>query len=252
MHEFAHQLRFLLDERIGRGDALRHVREVLVGGDDLDRDAGRADRRNPVGHAGHACRLAGGDELPHAGRPDRLDAEVVLGEADAGKEPEQRIEGRVLIRHHADGLALEVGRLADAGILAHDELHEPLAAEHRDDLDGHAVAAHHDRSVGDDAAERRVARAHLLGHVDAAARHRIAHVEPGLREVPLAFRELNRREGGKHGRCREQIGDLFQLLRRYGLRPRDKADRGPSGEHPAARKFGQLCGHFVSSSERND
>ena len=45
---------------------------------------------------------------------------------------------------------------------------------------GTPLPPHHDRSVGDDAAERRIAGADLLRHIDAAAADREAHVETGL------------------------------------------------------------------------
>src|SRR5262249_60765514 len=88
------------------------------------------------------------------------------------------------------------------------ELHDPLAAEPCDDLHRRAVAAHHDRPVRDDAAERGVAGAHLLGHVDAAATDREAHLEAGGGEVALALGEPDRPEGRQNRRRREQIGDL--------------------------------------------
>ena len=75
----------------------------------------------------------------------------------------------------------------DAGVLAHHELHEPLAAEHGDDFHRHAVAAHHDRGVGNDAAQRRIAGADLLGHIDAAASDRKLDFEPGLLEIAFAL-----------------------------------------------------------------
>ena len=112
---------------------------------------------------------------------DRLDVDVVLGEPHAREQPKQRVERGVLKRHHGDGLALEIGRLLDAGILAHHELHETLAAEHGDDFHRHPVAPHHDRSVRHDAAERRITGADLLCYVDAAAADGEAHVEAGLR-----------------------------------------------------------------------
>ncbi len=95
-----------------------------------------------------------------------------LRQARARQQAEQRVERRVLIRHHRDGLALEIGGLLDAGIRAHDELHEALAAEHRDDLHRHAVLPDDDRRVRDDAAERHIAGADLLGDIDAAAADR--------------------------------------------------------------------------------
>src|SRR5262245_35321994 len=67
--ELLHQLRLLLDQLLRGGDALRHVREELVGRQDAHLDAGGLHRRDPVGNACHADRLAGGDELPYAGRP---------------------------------------------------------------------------------------------------------------------------------------------------------------------------------------
>ena len=119
--ELPHHLGLFLDHLVRHRDGLRHVREEFVRRNDLHLHAGRLHRRNPVRHAGHADRLAGGDEFPHAGRTDRLDVDVVLRQAGAREQSEQRIERRVLERHHRDGLALQIGRLLDAGILAHDE-----------------------------------------------------------------------------------------------------------------------------------
>src|SRR5262245_31282197 len=89
---------------------------------------------------------------------------VVRREPCAREQAEQRIVGGVLERHHRDRLALQVGGLGNAGILAHHQLHKAVAAEHGDDLDRHAVLPDHDRPVGDDTAERRIAGTHLLGH----------------------------------------------------------------------------------------
>ncbi len=99
---------------------------------------------------------------------------------------------------------------------AHHELHEALAAEHGDDLDGHAVLTDHDRAVSDDAAERRVARPDLLCHIDAAAPDFEGHVEAGFGEIALAFGELDRAEGGKKRRRREEIGDCFACMDWHG------------------------------------
>ena len=191
-------------------------------------------RRDPVRHAGHADRLAFGDELPHAGRPDRLDVDVVLGQPRAREQAEQRVERRVLVRHHGDGLALQVGRLGDAAVLAHHELHEALAAEHRDDLHRHAVAAHHDRPVGDDAAERRVAGADLLGHVNAAAPDRERHVEAGVLVVALAERQPDGPERRQHRRRGKQIGDLLERR----LRPCRRGQQAEAGRGAASSSAG--------------
>src|SRR6516225_7374223 len=250
VHELAHHLRLVLDDLIGRRDALRHVREVFVGRDHLDLHARRLHRRYPIRHARHPRGFSGGDEFPHAGGTGRLHVHVVLRQARAREQPEQRIERRVLKRHHRDGLALEVGRLLDAGILAHDQLHETLAAEHGDDLHRHAVAADHDRPVRDDAAERRVTGADLLGHVDAAATNRKAHVEAGGGEIALALGKLDRPEGRQNRRRREQIRDLFQGLRRRRRAQQPQTERAAAGEEPAAGYFGLTCGHLTLSSRR--
>jgi len=192
---------------------LRHVREKRLGRDDLHLNARGLHRRNPVRHAGHALRLSFGDELPDPDRADLLNVDVVLRQPRRGHQTEQRVERGVLIGHHRDGLALEVGRLLDAGILAHHKLHEALAAEHADDLHRHAIAAHHDRAVGDDAAERRVAGADLLRHIDATAADRELDIETGLLEVALALRQPNGPECRQHRRRREEISELLQRLR---------------------------------------
>src|SRR5262249_20165813 len=175
---------------------------------------------------------------------------VVLRQPRARKQPEQRVECRVLKRHHRDGLALEVGRFLDAGILAYDQLHETFAAEHRDDLHRHAVAADHDRPVRDDAPERRVAGAHLLGHVDAAAPNREAHVEAGGGEIALALGKLDRPEGRQNRRRREEIRDLFRGLRRRRRAQQSPTERAAASEEPAAGYFRITCGHLIVSSWR--
>src|SRR6516165_856819 len=250
VHELAHHLRLVLDDLIGRRDALRHVREVFVGRDHLDLHARRLHRRYPVRHTRHAYRFSGGDEFPHAGGTGRLDVHVVLRQPRAREQPEQRVEGRVLKRHHRDGLALEVGRLLDAGILAHHQLHETFAAEHGDDLHRHAVAADHDRPVRDDAAERRVAGADLLGHIDAAAANREGHVEAGGGEIALALGKLDRPEGRQNRRRREQIRDLLRGLRRRGRAQQPQTQRAAAGQQQAAGYFGLTCGHLTLSSRR--
>ena len=88
-------------------------------------------------------------------------------------------------------------------VLAHDKLHEALAAEHRDHLDGNAVAANHDRRIRHDPADRRIAGADLLGDIDAAATDRESHLQPGLGKIALALGKLDRAERRKHRRRRE-------------------------------------------------
>ena len=110
-------------------------------------------------------------------------------------------------------------------VLAHHELHEAATAEHADDLHRHAVAAHHDRAVGDDAAERRVAGADLLGHVDAAAADRELDVEARFLEVALALRQPDRPERRQDRRRRKQIGDLLRRLGRGLKRSADPSRR---------------------------
>src|SRR6202044_4182056 len=97
-------------------------------------------------------------------------------------------------RHHGDGLALEVGRFFDAGIGAHHELHEALAAEQANDLHRHAVLSDDNGRVGDDAAERHIAGAHLLRDVNAAAAGSEIDGEPGLLEITLALSKPDRPE----------------------------------------------------------
>ena len=95
------------------------------------------------------------------------------------------------------------------GIRTHHELHESLAAEHRDHLHRHAVLPDDDGCVGDDAADRHIAGADLLGDIDAAAADREAHIEAGLREIAFALGKLDRPERRQQRRGREQIGDLL-------------------------------------------
>ena len=205
--ERAHQRRLFLDGLVGRGDRLRHVWEELVSRQDSHLHARGLHRRNPIGHARHGGGISRRERLPHADRTGSLDVDVVLRQPCAREQPEQRVVGRVLKGHDRDGLAFEIGRLGDAGIFARDELHEALAAEQRDDLDRHPVLPHHDRRIGDDAAERRVAGTDLLCHVDAAAADREADVETGGGEIALALGELDRPERRQAGRCGEQISD---------------------------------------------
>ncbi len=119
-------------------------------------------------------------------------------------------------------------------VLAHHELHEALAAEHADDLHRHAVAAHDDRAIGDDAAERSIAGADLLRHVDAAAADREFDLEAGLLEVAFALRQPDRTERRQHRRRRKQVGDLLQRLppRRHGQQT--GAEQGGGRHEPAA------------------
>src|SRR5262249_4658494 len=147
---------------------------------DLKFYAGGLNGRDPVGYSGHACGFASHNELPHARGPSRLDIDVVLRQSRTRQQSEQRIECGILKRHHGDGLTLEVGRLLDAGILAHHELHEALATENRYHFDWNVVAAHNDGRVGHDAADRSIARTHLLGHVNATATDGITHIQSGF------------------------------------------------------------------------
>ena len=54
-----------------------------------------------------------------------------------------------------------------------------------------------------DAAERHIAGADLLGDIDAAAAHRVIHVEAGLRKITFAFRDLDRTERRQDRRRRK-------------------------------------------------
>src|SRR5207248_1362951 len=247
MHELAHHLRVVLDDLIGYRDALRHVREVFVGGDHLHFHAGRLHRRYPVRHPGHSYGFSGGHEFPYAGWAYRLNVDVVLGQSRAREQPQQRVEGRVLIRHHRDGLALEVGWFVNAGILAHDQLHESLAAEHGHDLHWHAVAADHDRPVCDDAAQWRIAGAHLLGYVDAATADCEAHIQAGGAEIALALGELDRPECRQNRRCRKQIRDLFRRLRQGGRAQQFQTKGAAAGDQQAAGYSHRICGHLILS-----
>ena len=212
----ADHLRLVLDDLVGRADALRHVREKFVGRQHFHRDASSLQRRNPIRHTGHSCGFAAGYHLPDAGRPCGLNVDVVLRQAGAREQAQQRIKRRVLIGHHCDGFALEVGRLLDVGILPDHELHETFAAEHRDDFDRYAVLPHDDRAISQNAAERRVAGADFLGDIDAAAADRVVHFQSRLRKVAFALGELDRAEGRQDRRCRKQICELFIRARRRG------------------------------------
>ena len=107
--------------------------------------------------------------MPYADRPCGLDVNVVFGQTCARQQTKQRVEGRVLIRHDRNSLAFQVGRLADAGVRTHYELHESLAAEYCDHFHRDTVLPDDDWSVGHDPAYRHIARADLLGDIDAAA-----------------------------------------------------------------------------------
>src|SRR5262249_14632069 len=107
-----------------------------------------------------------------------------------------------------------------------------------------------DRAGGDDAAERSVAGAHLLGHVDAAATDREAHLEAGGGEVALALGKADRPERRQDRRCREQIRNLFGGLRRRGRAQQSKTERAAAGEEPAAGNFFFPCGHLTLPRRR--
>ena len=185
---------------------------------------------NPIRHARHSGRPAGSDELPDAAWPSRLDVEVVLGQSDAREQPEQGVIGRVLKGHDRDGLSLQVRRLFDAGIFANNELHETSAAKHGDDLDGDAVLPDHDRAVGDDSAQRSVARADLLGDVDAAAAESEIHVNTRLGEIAFALAQADRcrRPAGS-----EAPGTDRSRYPRPGGRHREKRRRKATAASPA-------------------
>src|SRR5262249_10766426 len=107
-----------------------------------------------------------------------------------------------------------------------------------------------DRAGGDDAAERSVAGAHLLGHVDAAATDREAHLEAGGGEVALALGKADRPEGRQDRRRREQIRNLFGGLRRRGRAQQTKTERTAPGQQQAAGYLHFACGHLTLSSRR--
>ena len=68
---------------------------------------------------------------------------------------------------------------------------------------------HHDRRIGHDPPDRRIAGTDLLGDIDAAAPDRIIHLQARVGKIALALGKLDRPEGGKHGRRREEIRDAF-------------------------------------------
>jgi len=111
---------------------------------------------------------------------------------------------------------------------AHHELHKSLAAEQRDDLHGDTVLPDHDGRVRNNAAERHVAGADFLGHIDATAADCVIHIKAGLREIAFALGDLDRAESRQNRRRREQIGDLLVSAgRRDTVQSRDtKRDRG--------------------------
>ena len=167
-HQLFHQLGALLDGVFRGEDRLRHALEVIVRGKNLHLRAGILGLRNPVGHRRHRVGLAGGEELPHAGGTRGLRFDVALVQPRGREHAEERIEGGVLVGHRGDGAALEILRPVDSLAVVYHELHQRFAAEERHRLYRHALRARDDRRVADGAADRRVARADLHRHVDAA------------------------------------------------------------------------------------
>src|SRR5207245_8103474 len=99
-------------------------------------------------------------------------------------------------------------------------------------------------------AERRVAGANLLGHVDAAAPNREAHVEAVVGEKDLALGKLDRHKGRQNRGRREEIRDLFGGLRRRRRAQQPPTERAAAGEEPAAGYFRITCGHLILSGRR--
>ena len=113
------------------------------------------------------------------------------------------IERRVLVGHDGDGLAAEILDLLDAAVGAGNELDQRAAADQTDRAHRNSVWPDQDGRVADSAADRRIADADLLGHVDATLGALKGNVEPLGGVVALVFGELPGRERRKESRRRQ-------------------------------------------------
>ena len=107
-HELADRVGTLLDRVLRHDHRLRHAGEELGDEVDVDRHAGRLDRRGQLRHRGNRLQIAGDHQLHDARRPDRLDRHVVARQPDGRERPLQIVEAVVLEAEHADLLAFQV------------------------------------------------------------------------------------------------------------------------------------------------
>jgi hypothetical protein len=227
------------DGVVGSQDSLGHALEA-IGLDDVDLGAGIGGADDPVRHPGHRLRLARREDLPDAGRTGGLDLRIALAQVDGLQVAQQRVIGGVGVGHHGDGLALQVPERLDAAVLVHADHGQRTGAQHGDRLDRHAVGAHDDRRVADRAADHGVARADLLGDVDAAAggNERDLQVLRGV--IALLLRHHPGGEGQRVRRRRQQVGDFFHRRQRRG------GDRHREGRRTADGGEDFLHAHFDS------
>ena len=165
---------------VGNQDGLSHAFEISIGWKNFDLYAGTLGDRRPIGNARHGIGFSGHKQFPDAGGTRGLDVDIATFQTLTGEHAEQRIICGVLERQRGHGLAFEVGGAVDAAIGMRRQMHERPSAEHGNGLDRYAVGADDQWGVANAATDNGVARAYLLGHVDATTRRLKFNIEPFL------------------------------------------------------------------------
>ena len=170
----------LLNHLIGSKDRLRHALGVVKRRHDDDLRTGVAHLGRPLRHCRHRIGLVCSHQLPHPGRPCRLNAHIGLGQARTGHHTEQRKISTVGIAHRGHGLAFQILRSGDARALDGHQLGHRTPTQHRHRFHRHTIGPGDDGRVPECTAHHAITRTQLLGHVHPTAAGLEGHFEAFL------------------------------------------------------------------------
>ena len=116
-----------------------------------------------------------------------MDVQIILGQTRFGEHPQECVIGGVGVGNGGDGLAFELARALDVRVFVTHELHQGARPQDSDRLHRNPLRSGNDGGVANGAANDRIARTHLFGHVHAAPPGHKIHLQTLLGVVALGL-----------------------------------------------------------------